>query len=452
MLLVLLCGAQFLVALDFSVLNVALPVLGPELGLSEGGLQWAVTAFALPTGSFLLLFGRLGDHWGRRRMFRAGLTVFTGASVLAALAPDAGLFLAGRALQGLGAAALVPTGMALITTSFAEGPKRTRALSINGSLMAVGFTVGMVAGGILTDTLGWRSTMGLLAVGGGAVLAGLLWARSLLAETRAERRTGLDVPGALSVTGGLLGIVYALSTAAEQGFSRPDVVVAGVAGVLLLALFVRVESRAAEPLLPLWMLRRRTVAFGNLGGLATVSMMTATVFLLTLYLQRVLGVSAFVSGLVFGVQGLVSVLGGAVAPRLARRYGAPRTLALALGGQGVFTAALLGTGAGSVSGLWLVVVAVSLASGLHLVAVVAYGVTATSGLSDAEQGRATSLVTSAMQVGMALGIPLLTSLSVGVTGATGSPMAGIHAGLATAAVALLATGTTVAGTLRARRR
>ncbi|MBO8198673.1 MFS transporter [Streptomyces smyrnaeus] len=453
LLLVVLCASQFLVALDFSVLNVALPVLGPDLGLGEAGLQWAVTAFALPTGSFLLLFGRLGDQLGRRRTFLTGLALFTGASVLAAVAPTAPLFLAGRALQGLGAAALVPTGMALITTSFAEGPKRTKALSINGSLMALGFTVGMVVGGILTDTLGWRSTMGLLGVGGVLVL---LAAPRLLSESRGPR-TRLDVPGALTVTGGLFGVVYGLSTAAEEGFSRPDVLIAIVAGLALLVLFVRVEARSAEPLLPLWMLRRPTVAFGNLAGLVTVSMMTAVVFLMTLYLQDLLGVSALVSGLVFGVQGLASVAGGAVAPRVARRIGAPRTLALALIGQGALTAALLGLGTGS--GLWLVVVAISLASGLHLVAVVTYGVTATSGLDDTDQGRATSLVTSAMQLGLALGIPLLSALSVGWAGvlrsggtsADAATLGGIKLGLGADVVVLLATGALVALTVGRRR-
>ncbi|WP_432070918.1 MFS transporter [Streptomyces sp. AA1529] len=446
LLLVVLCASQFLVALDFSVLNVALPVLGPDLGLGEAGLQWAVTAFALPTGSFLLLFGRLGDQLGRRRTFLTGLALFTGASVLAALAPAAPLFLAGRALQGLGAAALVPTGMALITTSFAEGPKRTKALSINGSLMALGFTVGMVVGGVLTDTLGWRSTMGLLGVGG---LLVLLVAPRLLTESRGAR-TRLDVPGALTVTGGLFGVVYGLSTAAEEGFGRPDVLGAIGAGLLLLVLFVRVEARSAEPLLPLSLLRRPTVAFGNLAGLATVSMMTAVVFLMTLYLQELLDVSPLVSGLVFGVQGLASVAGGALAPRLARRLGAPRTLALGLLGQGVLTAALLGLG--TEGGLWLVVIAISLASGLHLVAVVTYGVTATSGLDDADQGRATSLVTSAMQLGLALGIPLLSALSVGRAAAlrdAGTPAAeaalgGIRLGLAADAAVLLAVGALVA--------
>lgn len=454
LILVVLCAAQFMAAMDFSVLNVALPAIGRDLELTQTGLQWTVTAFALPTGSLLLLMGRIGDQAGRRRVFLGGIGLFTGASVLAALAPNAAVLLAGRALQGLGAAALIPTGMALITTTFAEGPKRTKALSINGSLLALGFTVGMVAGGVLTDTAGWRSTMGLLAVGGAAVLVA---APGLLPAGGGGGRGDLDLPGALTVTGGLVGVVYACSTAAEDGFGRPDVVVALVGGLVLLAAFLRVESRCAAPLLPLWLLRRPTVAFGNLGGLVTVATMTAVVFLLTLYLQDVLGVSALGAGLIFGVQGLASVGGGALAPRLTARLGAPRTLALGLAGQGVLLAALLGTGTGS--GLTLVVVALSLASALHLIAMVTYGVTATSGLSDEEQGRATSLVTSAMQLGMALGIPVFSAVAVTRTGAlersgtTGDAalLGGVHLGLGLAAAVTVACAAVVAAALRGRR-
>lgn len=153
-----------MVALDFSVLNVALPVLGKDLGMSQSALQWAVTAFALPSGGFLLLFGRIGDLYGRRRLFLTGLALFGAASLLATFAWDPASFLTARALQGLGAAAIVPTGMSLLTTTFPEGPARDRALGISGTLLSLGFTVGMVAGGVLTDVLSWRSTMGLLAV------------------------------------------------------------------------------------------------------------------------------------------------------------------------------------------------------------------------------------------------------------------------------------------------
>ncbi|MFI5521130.1 MFS transporter [Streptomyces platensis] len=404
--LLLLCGAQFIVALDFSILNVALPVLGRDLGMNQADLQWAVTAFALPSGGFLLLSGRIADLFGRRRLFLIGLGVFTAASVLAALAWSPAVFLAGRALQGLGAAIIVPTGMSLLTTTFAEGPQRERALGVSGTVLSMGFTIGMVLGGVLTDALGWRSTMGLLSVAGVAVLVG---APLLLTESRHPERPRIDVPGAVTVTGGLLSLIYALSTAAEQGFGRPDVLVTLLAGVALLAAFVVVESRAAQPLVSLPMLRRRTVAWGNLAGLTTFAMMSTVVFLLTLYLQEVLRLSPFHTGLVFGVQGVVSAFAGLVAPRVIGRLGARRTLLTGLLIQAGCTAALLGLGTGS--GLWLALTGVSFGSLGHLWAIIAYGVTATSGLPDAEQGLATGLVTSSQQVGITVGIPLLSAVA-----------------------------------------
>jgi MFS family permease len=441
--LFVLCAAQFMVALDFSVLNVALPVLGADLGMSPSALQWAVTAFALPSGGFLLLFGRTGDLYGRRRLFLAGLALFGAASLLATFAWDPASFLAGRALQGLGAAAIVPTGMSLLTTTFPEGPARDRALGISGTLLSLGFTVGMVAGGVLTDLLGWRSTMGLLTL---FALIVLPLAPGLLPESRTPDRPRLDVPGAVTVTGGLLALIYALSTAADQGFGRADVLVALVAGVLLLTAFAVVESRAETPLVSLPMLRRRTVAWGNLGGLVTFSMMSTVVFVLTLYLQEVLGLSAFETGLVFGVQGVLSVVAGSYAPRVIGRFGARRTLVGSLAGQGLLGAALLGLGEGGGS-VWLATAAVSLASMCHLGAIISYGLTVTSGVPDAEQGLATGLVTSTQQVGITVGIPLL-----GVLATTAGDLAsGVRTVLALDAAIVLAAAVLVGLGLRVRR-
>ncbi|MFJ8404624.1 MFS transporter [Streptomyces microflavus] len=437
--LFVLCAAQFMVALDFSVLNVALPVLGADLGLSTSGLQWAVTAFALPSGGFLLLFGRIADLYGRRRLFLAGLTLFGASSLLATLAWDPASFLAGRTLQGLGAAMIVPTGMSLLTTTFPEGPLRDRALGISGTLLSLGFTVGMVAGGVLTDTLGWRSTMGLLTV---ASVVVLVLAPKVLEESRTPDRPRLDVPGAVAVTGGLLALIYALTTAAEHGFGRADVLVALVLGVGLLAAFVVVESRAAAPLVSLPMLRRRTVAFGNLGGLITFSMMSTVVFVLTLYLQEVLGLSPFATGLVFGVQGVLSVVAGMYAPRLIGRIGARRTLVVSLLGQGLFIGALLGLGTDA--GVWLATAAVSLASMCHLGAIIAYGLTVTSGVPNEEQGLATGLVTTTQQVGLTVGIPLLGVLAT----TQGGLFDGVRTVVAIAAAVLLAAGAAVAAGLR----
>ncbi|MGY4954118.1 MFS transporter [Streptomyces nigrescens] len=455
LILLLLCGAQFIIALDFSILNVALPVLGRDLGMGQADLQWAVTAFALPSGGFLLLSGRIADLYGRRRLFLIGLGLFTAASVLTALAWSPAVFLAGRALQGLGAAVIVPTGMSLLTTTFAEGPQRERALGVSGTVLSMGFTIGMVLGGVMTDALGWRSTMGLLSVAGVAVLAA---APLLLTESRPPERPRIDVPGAVTVTGGLLSLIYALSTAAEQGFGRPDVLVTLILGAGLLAAFVRVESRAEQPLVSLPMLRRRTVAWGNLAGLMTFAMMSAVIFLLTLYLQEVLRLSAFHTGLVFGVQGVVSAGAGLVAPKVIGRLGARRTLLTGLLLQAGFTAALLGLGTGT--GMWLALTGVTLASLGHLWAIIAYGVTATSGVPDAEQGLATGLVTSSQQVGLTVGIPLLSAVAsahIAALRADGSGFAeatlgGIKLGLGLDAALVAVVALLVAAGLRTTRR
>ncbi|MET9184316.1 MFS transporter [Streptomyces tendae] len=441
--LFVLCAAQFMVALDFSVLNVALPVLGADLGMSTSALQWAVTAFALPSGGFLLLFGRMGDLYGRRRLFLAGLALFGAASLLATFAWDPASFLVGRALQGLGAAAIVPTGMSLLTTTFPEGPARDRALGISGTLLSLGFTVGMVAGGVLTDLLSWRSTMGLLAL---FALVVLPLAPRLLPESRTPERPRLDVPGAVTVTGGLLSLIYALTTAAEHGFGRTDVLVALGAGLLLLAAFVAVESRTRAPLVSLPMLRRRTVAWGNLGGLVTFSMMSTVVFVLTLYLQEILHLSAFETGLVFGVQGVLSVVAGSYAPRVIGRFGARRTLVGSLAGQGALGLSLLALGEGGWS-VALATAAVSLASMCHLGAIISYGLTVTSGVPDQEQGLATGLVTSTQQVGITVGIPLL-----GVLATTAADLrSGVHTVLVLDAVVVLAAAVLVAVGLRGNR-
>ncbi|MFV0129975.1 MFS transporter [Streptomyces sp. HMX112] len=439
LILFVLCAAQFMVALDFSVLNVALPVLGEDLGFSQSALPWAVTAFALPSGGFLLLFGRIADLYGRRRLFLTGLALFGAASLLATFAWDPASFLAGRALQGLGAAVIVPTGMSLLTTTFPEGPMRARALGISGTLLSLGFTIGMVLGGVMTDTLGWRSTMGLLAV---FTLIVLPLAPGVLPESRTPDRPRLDLPGAVTVTGGLLALIYALSTAAERGFGGTDVLVTLVAGAALLSAFVVIESRHPAPLVSLPMLRRRTVAFGNLGGLVTFSMMSTVVFVLTLYLQEVLGLSALWTGLVFGVQGVLSAVAGSLASRVIARIGARRTLVVSLLGQGVFVALLLGLGAES--GAVLATVGVSVASMFHLGAIISYGLTVTSGVPDGEQGLATGLVTTTQQVGITIGIPLL-----GVLATTGDGLFdGVRTVLAVDAAVVLATALLVAVGLR----
>ncbi|GAB3798320.1 MFS transporter [Humibacter antri] len=408
--LFVLCAAQFMVALDFSILNIALPTLGASLGLSEANLQWAVTAFALPSGGFLLLAGRIGDLVGRKRMFIAGLALFAAASVLATFAWGAGPFLVARALQGLGAAAIVPTGMALLTTSFEEGPLRERAIGISGMILSLGFTVGVVLGGVLTQIFGWRSTMALGVVMGALVL---VLAPLLLTESRAEWHARLDIPGAVTVSGGLLALIYGMSEAAQRGWAHVDVIASMVIAAVLLGAFWAVEKRAKHPLVALAVLRRPAVAFGNLGGMMTFAMMSAVMFLSTLYLQQVLGLGPAESGLVFGVMGVVAAVTGVIAPRFIGRFGARQVLVTALALQAIAIAFLVFLG--PTNGVALVAVAGSAACIGHLGAVVSYGVAATSGLNNDEQGLATGLVTTAQQLGLTMGIPIISAVAAALT-------------------------------------
>jgi EmrB/QacA subfamily drug resistance transporter len=455
LILFVLCAAQFAVALDFSILNVALPALGGDLGIRQANLQWGVTAFALPSGGFLLLSGRLADLYGRRRLFLIGLAAFTAASVLATAAWDPASFLTGRVLQGLGAAMIVPSGMSLLTTTFREGPERDRALGVSGLLLSLGFTAGMLLGGVLTQAFGWRSTMALNVLMGAAVLIG---APRLLTESRLPERPRIDMPGAVTITGGLLALIYALSTAAQTGFGRADVIAGLATGAVLLAAFTAIEARTEQPLVSLRVLRRPSVAIGNLGGLVTFAMMSAVIFLSTLYLQQVLSLSPSASGLVFGVMGLAAALGGSVAPKVVGRIGAARTLVAGLLIQAAFIAAMLPIGAGG--GTWLVTVAGSLACFGHLWAIVAYSITATSGLADDEQGLATGLVTSTQQVGLTVGIPLLSALAANRIDALKSAghsfaaatLGGVRLGLAADAAVVAATALLVGLGLRAWRR
>ncbi|MFE5834945.1 MFS transporter [Streptomyces sp. NPDC056508] len=429
--LVVLLVAQFMLAVDFSILNVALPVIGEGLGFSLGGLQWIATAFALSAAGFTLLFGRVADLLGRRRVFLGGMAVLGAASLAGGLATTPEVLMAARVAQGLATAAVTPAGLALLTSAFPEGPLRDKALGLNGALMSAGFTTGAVLGGVLTDLLSWRWAF---FVNVPVALAVLLVAPAVVKESRPAERPRLDVPGAIAVTGGLLALVYGLTAAGEHGWTDPGVLVALVAAAVLLAAFPFVERRSAAPLVPLRILKRRTVVWGNLAGLVAFATETSLVFLMTLHLQDVLGFSPLAAGLSFGVLGAGTVLGGLLAPRFIGRF-SPRT-ALIAGGilQAVATLSLVGIGDDrSTYGLLL---AATFAGGVgNMLAIVGFMVTATSGLPDAEQGMATGIATMTQQVGITLGTPVMSA--VVVTAATLPDGIG-RAVLVNAAVVLLA--------------
>jgi EmrB/QacA subfamily drug resistance transporter len=439
--LVVLLVAQFMLAVDFSILNVALPVIGEGLGFSLGGLQWIATSFALCAAGFTLMFGRVADLFGRRRLFLVGLAVLGIASLLGGLATSPELLIVARVLQGLATAAVTPVGLSLLTTAFPEGPLREKALGLNGALMSAGFTTGAILGGVLTDLLSWRWSF---LVNVPVTAAVLIVAPMVIAESRPADRARLDVPGALTVTAGLLAVVFGLTQAGEHGWTSTTALLSLAAGLLLLLAFYRIERATDAPLVPVAVLRRRSVAWGNITGIVAFLTETSLVFLLTLYLQQVLGFSPLAAGLSFGVLGLGTVLGGTIAPRVIARTSTRSTLLIGALVQAVATAALLALGTTS-AGLPLMLVATFVGGIGNMLLIVGFMVTATSGLPDHEQGLATGLATMSQQIGITMGTPVMSAIATGAmtTTAVTGILGGIHTAIAVnAALVLLTTVTT----------
>jgi MFS family permease len=413
LILFLLLGTQFMLSVDFSILNVALPAIGRGMHLELTTLQWVATAFALPAAGFTLLFGRVGDLFGRRRLFFAGLGLLAAASLMGGLSTGPVMLLTARVLQGLACALATPAALSLITTSFPEGPLRDRALGLNGALLSGGFTVGALVGGVLTDALSWRWAF---LVNVPVALTILAVAPSLIRPSRAPDRARLDVPGAATVTLGLLALIYGITEAAATGWGSPVALGSLALAVVLLVAFWRVELRAEAPLAPLRILTRSSVKWGNFGGLVVFSMESAIVFLMTLYLQQVLRYSPLATGIAFGVPGVAAVAGGILAPRIIERTGPRVALVGGLVVQAAGNAVLLLCGTHR-SGIAIMLGALLFGFFGHLVALVAYTVTATSGLPDSEQGLATGLSTLTQQVAITIGIPILSAVAAARTGA-----------------------------------
>ncbi|KJK56989.1 MFS transporter [Saccharothrix sp. ST-888] len=412
--LVVLLVAQFMLAVDFSILNVALPVIGRGLGFSLANLQWIATAFALAAAGFTLLFGRIADLVGRRRLFMVGLAVLGASSLVGGLAVNPEMLLIARVAQGLATAAVTPAGLSLLTSSFPEGPLRDKALGLNGALMSAGFTTGAILGGILTDLLSWRWAFFINVP---VALVVLFIAPAVLKESRGDARAKLDIPGALSVTVGLLALVYGLTTAGEHGFGDVTALVGLAIGVVLLVAFYFIEKGAAQPLVPVRILHRRTVIWGNLAGLIAFVTETSLVFLMTLYLQKVLGFSPLAAGLSFAVLGLGTVVGGVTAARVIGKIGTTSTLVVGGIIQAVATAALLGLGDNR-SWMWLLLLATFVGGVGNMLVIVGFMVTATSGLPDADQGMATGVATMTQQIGITMGTPIMSAIATAGIGAT----------------------------------
>jgi len=414
--LVLLLTTQFMLAVDFAILNVALPVIGKGLGFSLGHLQWIGTTFALCAAGFTLLFGRVADLFGRRRLFLGGLVVLAAGSLLGGLAQNPAMLISARVMQGLATAAVTPAALSLMTTSFPEGPLREKALGLNGALMSSGFTTGAILGGVLTDLLSWRWAFFInLPV----AVTVLIIAPRVIKESRPEERPGLDLPGAVSVTLGLLAIVLGLTQAGDKGWGSASALLSMAAGVLLLVVFHAVERKVPAPLVPVGVLGKRSVAWGNIAGLIAFLTFTSLVFPLTVYLQEVLGFSPLTAGLSFGFLGLGTVTGGVTAAKVIGRIGTKRTLLLGGILQMVFTAALIGLGDDRMW-MWLMLGA-GFAGGVgNMLAIVGFMVTATSGLADHEQGLATGLATMTQQVGITMGTPIMSATVTAAMTGTGA--------------------------------
>ncbi|MFE4082307.1 MFS transporter [Paenarthrobacter sp. YIM B13468] len=404
--LIVLLAASFTLAVDFSILGVALPAIGADVGFSLENLQWIATAFALCAAGLTLLFGRVADVVGRRKMFIFGMALLGAASLAGGLATDPALLLIARVGQGTATAIVVPAALSLLLASFPEGPLRDKALGLNGSLMAAGFTNGAILGGLLTDLLSWRWAF---FVNAPVSIAVLVIAPIVLAESKPTTRLKLDVPGAITVTLGLLALVFGLTHAAEHSWTDPLTLGSLAVAVVLVVAFMAVERRATSPLVPLEILKRSTVAWGNIAGILAFATETSLVFLLTLYLQQVLGYTPLGAGLAFAVLGLGTVIGGILGPKVIGRIGNKKGIIYGFIVQAIATGALVLLRADPAS-IGPLLVATFIGGVANLVVIVGFMVTATSGLSNEKQGLATGLVTMSQQIGITMGIPIMSAI------------------------------------------
>ena len=334
--LALLAMAQFVVVLDASIVNVALPTIGSSLSFSQDDLSWVVNAYVLTFGGFLLLGGRLADLLGRRRVFMGGLVLFALASLAGGFAESEGALIAARAVQGLGAAILSPAALSIVTTTFRDGSERNKALGVWGAVAGAGGAAGVLLGGVLTEYVGWEWVL-WVNVPIGIVAAAL--APSLIAESRSESTTrAFDVAGAITVTAGLSLLVYGLVEAPNAGWGSGQTIGLLAGAVALLGAFVAVELRSAAPLVPFSIFRMRTLTGANVVGILTGASLFSMFFFISLYMQNVLGYSAIKAGLSYLPLAVSIILAAGVASQLVTRVGFKPVLAT---GMALISAGLL---------------------------------------------------------------------------------------------------------------
>ena len=438
--LALILVAAFMVVLDFSIVNVALPSIERELSMTAAAVQWVITGYAIAFGGLLILGGRAADLFGRRAMFIAGLLAFTAASLSGGLAHDPALLIASRVVQGAGAAVVAPAALSLITTSFPEGHRRTRALGMYGATASLGFVAGQVLGGILVQYSSWRAVF-LVNVPVGLIAA--LLAPRLLADSRGPA-TGhkLDLRGAVLITTSMAAIVFAVSEANVAGWLSPMILGAIVIFAAGIAAFVVAERRHADPLLPAALIRRPALRTAGSLNLLLGLWNGGEMLVLSLYLQQVLKDSPLATGLMIAPQGVIGFAAGAFGARLARRIGIRRVLVLtgivAAAGFAVLTQL-------PATGHYSPVLAAVMLVGFGT-AGTAFGtmVIATTGVAGAEQGTVGGVINTSRQIGAALGAALLPAISAAVSHDTltatarGTRAAMLAAAIAAAVAALIA--------------
>jgi EmrB/QacA subfamily drug resistance transporter len=406
--LVLLCFAQFIVVLDASIVNVALPSIGEALDFSQENLPWVVNAYVLTFGGFLLLGGRMADLLGRRRVFIGGLLLVAAASLAAGFAANEGQLIAARAAQGLGAAIISPAALSIVTTTFRDGAERNKALGAWGAIAGAGGAVGVLLGGILTDGLGWEW---VLWVNVPVALIAAALAPRLIAESRSETATRhFDTAGAITVTSGLSILVYAIVDATDAGWgSLQTIGLIGLA-IALIASFVAIELRSKAPLMPFQIFRLRTLTGANIVGLLVGASLFSMFFFITLYMQQVLGYSAIKAGLSYLPLALTIIVAAGVGSQLVTKIGFKPVLTV---GLGFIVAGLLWFSQISVGGSF-----VSDILGPSVLAAVGLGfsfvtttIAAMTGVRDQESGLASGLINTSQQVGGALGLAILATIA-----------------------------------------
>ena len=414
--LFVLCAGAFMAVVDTTIVSIALPPIRRDLGFSGADAQWILNGYALAFGGLLLLCGRAGDLYGRRRLFLLGLAVFGAASLAGGFAPSPWVLVAARFLQGAGGAALVPASLSLLTVVFPEGEERNRAVGVYGAMAALGFVVGMVGGGVIAELLGWRWVM---FVNVPVALVVALITPLAVPESRDEGAPrSLDVAGAASATLGLAALIYAVSEVPEHGWASPATLGFGAAGALLLALFVTAETRSAAPLAPPEVLRERAVVVPN-AAIALQSVVgIGWLYVLTLYFQDVLGHGPLTAGLLFAPMTAVSVIAAPVAGRLSTRLGLRSTASggLVLVGAGLLLMARLSEG----GGLTFVLCGMVVGEFGFMLSNVPLTIVATGGMAEGERGLASGLMNASIQLGNAFGLAAVAT----VAAAVGGPLAG----------------------------